>query len=67
MKNEKWIFKDKEIEVPIVSDEDIDFGNDINLENTMELAIDELKNDLEDTKEIELNNTKQIPIIDEEN
>ena len=28
---------------------------------------DELKNDLEDTKEIELNNTKQIPIIDEEN
>ena len=67
MKKEKWIFKDEEIEVPIVSDEDIDFGIDINLENTMELAIDELKNDLEDTKEIELNNTKQIPIIDEEN
>ena len=69
VEKEKWIFNGNEKEIPIVSDEDIDYGNDVNLEDTAEFSSDELKKRLEDTGKLNfenLENTKKIDIIEEE-
>ena len=69
MEKEKWIFEGNEEEILIVSDEDIDYGNDVNLEDTTEFSIDEVKRQLEDTGKLDfenLENTKKMDIIEED-
>lgn len=69
VEKEKWIFEGNEEEILIVSDEDIDYGNDVNLEDTTEFSIDEVKRQLEDTGKLDfenLENTKKMDIIEED-
>ena len=56
MKIEKWTFKDNKIEIPVISKEDIDCKNNVNLEDTMELCSNDLKDKFEETIEIDIQN-----------
>ena len=66
MQKEKWNYKGKEIEIPIVSDADIERNIVINLEDTQELSRQIINDRLEDTMELNLEDTQEIPATGED-
>ena len=66
MKNEKWNYNGVEVDIPIVSEADIERNIDINLEDTMDLSSNAIKDRFEETMELKLEDAGKIDTIGED-